>query len=340
MDWPKTLGKLADGTDLGRAEARQAMDEIMGGRATDAQVAAFIVALRMKGESADELTGLVESMRAAAVPVHVDGPTVDVVGTGGDRSGTFNISTAAAFVASAAGARVAKHGNRSASSKAGSADVLEALGYPLDLAPEATATLIDEQGFGFMFAPNHHPSMRHAVPVRKELGIPTVFNYLGPLTNPAGATNLTIGTADPAMAEKMIHVLRNLGAEYAFVVFGEDGLDEVSTTAPTFIYRLREGEITHAEFTPEDFGVDRGSLADVQGGDAEENAEIIRSVLGGERGPRRDIVLVNASAPIVAAGLATGFVDGVRVARAVIDSGAAAEKLASVVARAGELSQR
>jgi anthranilate phosphoribosyltransferase len=338
MEWAKTLGKLTDRTDLSRGEARAAMDEIMGGRATDAQVAAFIVGLRLKGETIDELTGLVEAMRAVAVPVDVAGPLVDVVGTGGDRVGTFNISTAAAFVAAAAGAKVAKHGNRSASSKAGSADVLEALGYPLDLSPEQTAILIEETGFGFMFAPNHHPSMRHAVPVRKELGIPTVFNFLGPLTNPAGATNLAIGVSDRDMAEKMVHVLKNLGADYAFVVYGEDGLDEISTTAPTFIYRLREGEITHAEFTPEDFGVDRGDMADVQGGDAEENAAIIREVLGGERGPRRDIVLVNAAAPIVAAGLATGFVDGVRVARSVIDSGAAAEKLDAVIARAAALS--
>ncbi|MEX1281046.1 MAG: anthranilate phosphoribosyltransferase [Acidimicrobiia bacterium] len=337
MDWPKTLGKLADGADLGRTEARRAMDEIMAGRATPAQAAAFIVALRMKGESVDELTGLVESMRAASVPVHVEGPVVDVVGTGGDRAGTFNISTAAGIVAAAAGARVAKHGNRSASSRAGSADVLEALGYPLDLTPEATATLIDEVGFGFMYARNHHPSMRHAAGVRSELGIPTVFNFLGPLTNPAGATNLAIGVSDPDMAEKMIEVLKNLGASYAFVVFGEDGLDEVSTAAPTFIYRLREGEITHAVFTPEDFGVDRGSLAEVRGGDAEENAAIVRSVLDGEPGPRRDIVLVNAAVPIVAAGLATGFVDGVRVARSVIDDGTAAAKLGAVLALAAEL---
>jgi anthranilate phosphoribosyltransferase len=337
VDWAKALGKLTAGVDLARVEARQGMDEIMAGRASHAQVAAFIVALRMKGESVDELTGLVESMRAAAVPVHVSVPVVDVVGTGGDRSGTFNISTAAAFVASAAGANIAKHGNRSASSKAGSADVLEALGYPLELPPEATAELIEEVGFGFMFAPAHHPSMRHAGPVRRELGVPTAFNFLGPLTNPAGATNLAVGVSDRAMGEKMIHVLKNLGASYAFVVHGLDGLDEVSISAPTYIHRLREGEVTHAEFTPEDFGVGRAGLDTVQGGDAVDNAAILRAVFAGEAGPRRDIVLVNAAVPIVAAGLATGFVDGVRVAAAVIDSGAAGDKVETVIERAARL---
>ncbi len=337
MDWAKTLGKLASGTDISRSEARAAMQVVMAGEAAPAQTAALIVALRMKGETVDELTGLVEAMREASVKCEVAAPVVDVVGTGGDRSGTFNISTTSAFVVAAAGGRVAKHGNRSASSKSGAADVLEALGYPLDLSPGATAGLIDETGFGFLFAPAYHPSMRHAGPVRTDLGIPTVFNFLGPLTNPAGATNLAIGVSDPAMAEKMIHVLRALGAANAFVYYGEDGLDELSIAAPSFIYRLREGEITVAEFTPEDFGVDRGSIDQVRGGDAEENATILRSVLEGERGPRRDIVLINASAPLVVAGLAVGFVDGVRVARETIDSGAAAATLDRVLARAGEL---
>ncbi len=337
MDWAKTLGKLASGADITRSEARKAMQVVMAGEATPSQTAALIVALRMKGETVDELTGLVEAMREASVKCPVPGPLVDVVGTGGDRSGTFNISTTSAFVVAAAGGRVAKHGNRSASSKSGAADVLEALGYPLDLDPETTAQLIEETGFGFLFAPAYHPSMRHAVPVRKELGIPTVFNFLGPLTNPAGATNLAIGVSDSAMAEKMINVLRNLGAANAFVYYGEDGLDELSIAAPSFIYRLREGEITVAEFTPEDFGVDRGSIEDVLGGDAETNAGILRSVLEGERGPRRDIVLINASAPLVVAGLAAGFVDGVRVARETIDSGAAAETLDRVLVRSAEL---
>jgi anthranilate phosphoribosyltransferase len=337
VDWPQTLGKLATGTDISRIEARDAMRAVMAGEATHAQTSALIVALRMKGETVDELTGLVEAMREASVKCPVDPPVVDVVGTGGDRSGTFNISTTAAFVVAAAGARVAKHGNRSASSKSGAADVLESLGYPLDLTPEQTAQLIDETNFGFLFAPAYHPSMRHAVPVRKELGIPTVFNFLGPLTNPAGATNLAVGVSDGSMAEKMIEVLRNLGAENAFVYHGQDGLDELSIAAPSFIHRLREGEITVAEFTPEDFGVDRGSLDDVLGGDAEVNAGILRGVLSGDRGPKRDIVLINASAPLVAAGLASGFVDGVRVAREVIDTGAAAATLDEVLSRAQAL---
>ncbi len=338
MDWSKTLGKLTAGQDIARAEARRAMDEIMGGRATPAQVAAFMVALRMKGESVEELTGLVESMRSLAIPVRVDVPVVDVVGSGGDRSGTFNISTTAGFVAAAAGAHVAKHGNRSVSSKSGAADVLEALGYPLDLTPEATGEMIEQERFGFMFAPNHHPSMRHAVPVRRELGVPTVFNFLGPLSNPAMATNIALGVSDPAMGERMIQVLKNLGASYAFVVFGRDGIDEVSIAQATYIHRLREGEITHAEFAPEDFGVERAPLSAIQGANAEENAGILRSVLSGETGPRRDVVLVNASVAIVAAGLATGFVDGVRVAAEAIDSGAATERLERVLERAGRLS--
>ncbi len=337
MDWPQTLGKLASGIDITRIEARDAMRAVMAGEATQAQTAALIVSLRMKGETVEELTGLVEAMREASVKCPVTPPVVDVVGTGGDRSGTFNISTTAAFVVAAAGARVAKHGNRSASSKSGAADVLEALGYPLDLSPEQTASLIEETNFGFLFAPGYHPSMRHAVPVRKELGIPTVFNFLGPLTNPAGATNLAVGVSDAAMAEKMVEVLRNLGAENAFVYHGHDGLDELSIAAPSSIHRLREGEITVAEFTPEDFGVDRGTLDDVLGGDAEENASILKSVLEGERGPRRDIVLINASAPLVAAGLAAGFVDGVRVARETIDSGTASATLERVLSRAQAL---
>ncbi len=337
MDWPRVLGSLADGHDISRAAAREAMSSVMSGEATPAQVSAFIVALRIKGETVDEMTGLVEAMREAAVQVQVDGPVVDTAGTGGDRSHTFNISTTAAFVAAAAGARVAKHGNRSASSKSGSADVLEALGIRIDLTPEASVELLNQTGFAFFFAPLYHPAMRHAAPVRRELGIPTVFNYLGPLANPAGAKRQSIGVSDQKMAERMIGVLASLGAEYAFVVHGEDGLDEVTTTGPTYVYRLRDGEITHAEFTPEDFGVSRSALADLVGGDAATNARITRSILAGETGPKRDATLINASPAIVAAGLASGFVEGVALARQAIDSGAAANVLESVVARSQQL---
>jgi anthranilate phosphoribosyltransferase len=332
MQWPAILGRLAAGDDLTRLEAREAMDAVMGGEATPAQISAFIVSLRIKGETVDEMTGLVEAMRAAAVTVRIDAPIVDVVGTGGDRSGTFNISTTAAFVAAGAGAKVAKHGNRSASSKCGSADVLEGLGIRIDLEPEQTAQMVEDVGFGFFFAPRYHPAMRHAAPVRSELGIPTVFNFLGPLANPAGATRQVIGVSDRRMAERMIGVLASLGSEYAFVLYGEDGLDEFTTTAPTFIHRLRDGEITTAEFTPEDLGVPRSLPRDLLGGEVADNVAITRSVLAGEKGPKYDAVAVNAAPALVVAGLARGFVDGVELAMRTIDSGAAEDVLHRAIA--------
>jgi anthranilate phosphoribosyltransferase len=337
MHWPDVLSRLASGADLSREEARASMSEIMGGSATQGQIAAFIVALRIKGETVDEMTGLVEAMREAAVSVDVGVPVVDVVGTGGDRSGTFNISTTAAFIAAGAGCTVAKHGNRSASSRCGSADVLEGLGMIIDLEPDQTVALIRETGFGFFFAPRYHPAMRHAGPVRKELGIPTVFNFLGPLANPAGATRQTVGVSDPKMAERMIGVLEHLGSEYAFVTHGEDGLDEVTTTGPTYIYRLRNGEITHAEFTPEDFGVPRAATGDLAGGDVGDNVAITRDILAGAPGPKRDIAVVNAAPAIVAAGMAPGFVEAVHLAQESIDSGRAAETLELVVQRSREM---
>lgn len=336
FEWTSALVPLSQGQDLSRALAEAAMTEIMLGRATSAQIAAFIVALRIKGESIDEMTGLVAAMREASVKVDVGVPVLDIVGTGGDRSGTFNISTTAAFIAAGAGAKVAKHGNRSASSQCGSADVLEALGVVLDLDPEATATLVRDEGFGFFFARNYHPAMRFAGPVRSELKIPTVFNFLGPLTNPAGAKHSAIGVSDSLMASKMIGVLANLGSVSAFVFHGEDGLDELTTTGPSQIYRLRNNEITQAEFTPEDFGVPRAQMADLQGGGVEENVDILRSILSGQQGPKRDIAVVNAAAGIVAAGLADGFSQGVAVANEAIDSGAAETALTNVVRRSQE----
>lgn len=325
------------GEDLTGVEARAAMDEVMGGTATPAQIAAFIVSLRTKGETTEEMTGLVEGMRAAAVTVEIEVPVVDTAGTGGDRSGTFNISTTAALIAAGAGAKVAKHGNRAASSLSGSADVLEALGVRIDLEPEATARMVAEVGFGFFFAPRYHPAMRHAGPVRKELGVPTVFNFLGPLCNPAGATRQALGVSDPLMAERMVGVLANLGSEYAFVYYGEDGLDELTTTGPSYIYRLKDGEVTHAEFTPEDFGVSRARPEDLIGGDAEHNAAITRAVLAGEAGPHRDVSVINAAAAIVVAGLADGFVEGVAKAQEAVDTSAAADLLDEVVARSVQL---
>ncbi|MDJ0961258.1 MAG: anthranilate phosphoribosyltransferase [Acidimicrobiia bacterium] len=332
FEWPAILDRLLVGAELSRNEAKSAMAEVMEGRATPAQIAAFIVGMRAKGETADEMTGMVEAMLDAAVTVDVGEPVVDTAGTGGDKSGTFNISTTAAFIAAGAGAKIAKHGNRAASSKTGSADVLEALGMKIELAPDHTVQMVREVGFGFFFAPAYHPAMRHAGPVRRELGVRTVFNFLGPLANPARARFQALGVSDAAMAKKMVRVLANLGAEAAFVYYGEDGLDELTTTGPSFIYRLKRGEITHAEFTPEDFGVPRATLADLQGGDAAVNAAITQAVLGGERGPHRDISLVNASPAIVAAGLADGFTEAMHLAEQAVDSGDALGVLQRAVA--------
>jgi anthranilate phosphoribosyltransferase len=321
ISWPVTLNRLISGSDLTRDEAYEAMAEVMSGDASESQIAALLVALRAKGETAEEMTGLVNAMVDASVQVDVGEPVVDSVGTGGDQSGTFNISTTAAFIAAGVGVKIAKHGNRAASSKTGSADVLEALGFNLEMEPEATAAMVREVGFGFFFAPRYHPAMRHAGPVRSSLGIRTVFNFLGPLTNPAGASRLSVGTSDPRMAELMVDVLRNRGAERAFVFYGEDGLDELTTTGPSFIYRLKNGEVTTAEFTPEDFGVRRATLDDLKGGSVAENAEILRSILDGRPGPKRDIALVNAAPAVVASGLADGFVEAMDLAREAIDSG-------------------
>lgn len=304
----------------------------MAGEASDAQIAAFLTALRSKGETAEEMTGFVEAMRAAAVPVEIDEPIVDLVGTGGDKSGTFNISTTAAFIAAGAGVKIAKHGNRAASSPTGSADLLEALGIDLDVSPEQTAQMVKEIGFGFLFAPQYHPAMRYAGPVRRQLGFRTVFNFLGPLCNPAGAKRYALGVSEPKMAQLMINVLTNLGAESAFVFYGEDGLDELTTTGPSFIYRLRNGEITHAEFTPEDFGVARAELRDLLGGDAEQNVAITHAILAGEPGPKRDIALVNAAPAIVVAGLADGFSAAMDLAAASVDSGSAMKVLEKAAA--------
>ena len=339
FSWPPLLNRVMAGEHLSREQAHAAMDEIMSGRATQAQIAAFIVAIRAKGETAEEMTGLVEGMLDAAVTVDIGEPVVDTAGTGGDASGTFNISTTAALVAAGAGAKIAKHGNRAASSKTGSADLLEALGVRLDLPPEVTVQMVREIGFGFFFAPAYHPAMRHAGPVRRELGVRTVFNFLGPLANPARATRQALGVSDHRMAERMIHVLSNLGAEVAFVYHGEDGLDELTTTGPSYIYRLKAGEITHAEFTPEDFGVARATLDDLRGGDAVENVAITLAILAGEGGPKRDIAVVNAAPAIVAAGMAEGFVEGVDLAQQAIDSGDAQGVLERVIAMSSEFAE-
>jgi anthranilate phosphoribosyltransferase len=321
FSWPETLEQVLSGDGLSRTEAHDAMAEIMAGNASEAQIAAFLVALRAKGETAEEMTGFVDAMAEAAITVDIDEPVVDSVGTGGDRSNTFNISTTAALIAAGAGAKIAKHGNRAASSETGSADLLEALGIDLEMSPERTGEMITTVGFGFLFAPQYHPAMRYAGPVRRSLGLRTVFNFLGPLTNPAGATRLAVGTSDSQMAAVMIEVLKNRGAEAAFVFHGKDGLDELTTTGPSTIYRLKEGEISLAEFTPEDFGVPRASLDDLRGGDIATNVGITNAILDGETGPQRDIALVNAAAAIVVAGLADGFTEGIALAADAVDSG-------------------
>lgn len=327
FSWPSVLGPVMAGDDLGRDHAAQAMAEIMGGRATQAQIAALIVGLRTKGESAAELAGMVDAMMDAAITVEFDEPVVDIVGTGGDGFGTFNISTTASFIAAGAGVKVAKHGNRAASSPTGSADLLEAFGFDLTVSPATTTRMVNDSGFGFFFAPKYHPAMKEVGPTRRELGVRTVFNFLGPLCNPAGA-RMCVGTSDARLAGLMIDVLAARQVDRAFVVYGEDGMDELSIAAPSRIYRLIEGEITEAEFTPEDFGVERSPIGSIIGGGPEQNIAITRAVLGGETGPTRDVALMNAAPAIVLAGLARGFVEAMDVAAESVDSGAAATALA------------
>lgn len=329
----EAIAKLLEGKDLSLAEAEAAMDTIMAGEATPAQIGGFLVALRMKGETVEEIAGCARSMRRNAVRVHArhDGILVDTCGTGGDRSGTFNISTTAAFVVAGAGLPVAKHGNRSVSSHCGSADVMEALGVNLQLKPEQVARCIEEIGIGFLFAPNFHPAMKHAIGPRRELGVRTVFNILGPLTNPAFATHQVLGVYDPALTEVMAHVLAEMGSKAAFVVHGAAGLDELSTTGVNRISRLWNGRVETFELDPTELGLPRARLEDLAGGDAQENAAICRRILSGEeRGPRRDVVLLNAAAALAAE--SGDLQAGLEQAAAAIDSGAALAKLDAFVA--------
>src|SRR5689334_1889320 len=309
------------------------MDAIMSGGATPAQIGGFLVALRLKGETADEIAGAAEAMRAHVVPVHPKrDDLVDTAGTGGDGGKTFNISTAAALVAAAAGAGVAKHGNRSVSSKAGSADVLESLGFDLDLPPARIADSIDELGFGFMFAPTHHPSMKHAAPVRRELAARTVFNVLGPLTNPAGARAQIVGVYSPLLVPVIADVLAALGARRAFVVHGAHGIDELSPTGPNLVCEVADGSVRERTIDPRDLGVERCSPDDLLGGTPARNAERIRAVFAGEDGGARDAILLNAAGAVAAAGHAADLREGLELTRAALDSGAAAERLDELVA--------
>ena len=331
------IAALADGRDLTRDQARAVMDAIMSGEATQAQIGGLLIGLRAKGETVEEITGFAEAMAAHVVPVTpTRAPLVDVVGTGGDGAGTFNISTAAALVAAAAGAAVAKHGNRAASSACGSADVLEQLGIPLEQTPERIAMSIDAYGFGFMFARAHHPAMRHAAPVRQQLGTRTVFNVLGPLANPAGARDGIFGVYDAALARTYAETLAGLGARRAFVVHGDGGLDELSPSGPSLVLEVRNGDIRESELDPRSLGIYPTPPEDLRGGDARANADAVVRVLAGERSGRRDAVVLNAAGAIVAAGLADDLGEGVEVAAAAVDSGAAAATLERLVAFTNE----
>jgi anthranilate phosphoribosyltransferase len=320
-----------DRRGLTEDETAGVMQEIMTGEATPAQIAGFLVALRVKGETPDEVTGMARVMREHSLHVEVDGPLVDNCSTGGDGTGVFNVSTTAAFVAAGAGARMAKHGNRAMSGACGSADVLEALGARIDLTPQQVGECIRRAGFGFMFAQAFHPAMKHVAPVRRELGIRTVFNVLGPLTNPAGAEAQVLGVARPELAPLMAEALSRLGTRRALVVHGDGGVDKLSLSGPTTVHEVRSGEITEYTITPEEAGLSPAPIESVRGGSADESAAIVRSVLAGDEGPRRDIVLLNAAAALVVAEIAADIADGVRLAMESIDSGTARERLDSFV---------
>ncbi|HLF68378.1 MAG TPA: anthranilate phosphoribosyltransferase [Gaiellaceae bacterium] len=327
------IARLLDGRDLDRAEAREAMSAIVDGEATPAQVGGFLVALRMKGETVEEIVGCAEALRERVRRVSPSrSDLVDTAGTGGDGGRTFNISTAAALVAAAAGAGVAKHGNRAVSSASGSADVLEALGFEVELEPPAVERSIDELGFGFIFAPAYHPAMRNAAPVRRELGARTVFNVLGPLTNPAGARAQLIGVYARELARPMAEALLRLGTSRAFVVHGDTGIDELSPTGPSLVCEVREGEVGEWVLDPAELGIAPCAPDELAGGSPSENALAIRRVLEGEPGGRRSAVLLNAAAALVVAGAADGLRDGIELAVHALDSGAAGERLGSLVA--------
>ena len=338
---------LVDHKDLTRIEAAAAMEAIMSGAATNAQIAAFLTALRMKGETVEELIGFAQVMRQKAVKVRTSAADllaqtgtdremlIDTCGTGGDASGTFNVSTATAFVVAGAGLKVAKHGNRSVSSLCGSADVVETLGIDIELTPPKVARCVNEVGIGFLYAPLLHTAMKHVMAARREMGIRTVFNMLGPLTNPAGANAQVIGVYAATLTEPLARALAELGTIRAFVVHGADGLDEISNTGESQISEVHEGVVRNSRLRPEDFGLPRAAIGDLQGGDRAENAQIIRQILAGEAGPRRDIVLMNAAAALMVGGKAHDPKEGVALAAHSIDTGAAARKLAALV----ELSQ-
>jgi len=343
-DIRRAIREVVDGRTLSFDDASAAMDAIMTGGGTGAQIGALVTALRMRGETVEEVAGFASAMRSHALRVPLDGgagPLVDTCGTGGDSAGTFNISTTASFVIAGAGVRVAKHGNRAASSKCGSADLLEALGVAIDLTPEGVAACIEEAGIGFMFAPSFHPAMRFVGPARREMGIRTVFNILGPLTNPAGASHQLIGVGHPDIAGKLARALQALGSEHAVLVHAEQGLDELGLSGASHVteYDARTDAIRTYLLTPEDLGLQRSGPDALLGGDAAENVRITTAILSGERGPRRDVILLNAGAGLYAANAAESMEEGVRLAEDVLDSGramAALQRLVEVSRREAE----
>jgi anthranilate phosphoribosyltransferase len=333
MDEFKALiGKVATGAELTVEESATAFDRMMSGEATPSQMGALLMALRVRGETVDEITGAVTTMRAKMLTVTAPAGAIDVVGTGGDASGSYNISTCAAFIVAGAGVPVAKHGNRALSSRSGAADVLAALGVRIDLAPEAISRCIADAGIGFMFAPLHHPAMKHVGPTRVELGTRTIFNLLGPLSNPAGVKRQMVGVFSRHWVEPLAKVLGRLGSERAIVVHGSDGLDEITTAGPTSVASLENGTVRTFEISPEDVGLPKADPKRLLGGDAEANATALLSVLKGEKSPYRDVAMFNAAAALVVAGCAKDFAGGMALARTSIDSGEAEGRLDRLIA--------
>jgi anthranilate phosphoribosyltransferase len=332
VDLKALIAQVATGAHLSREQSADAFDVMMSGEATPSQMGALLMGLRVRGETIDEITGAVAAMRGKMLRVAAPANAIDVVGTGGDASGSYNISTCAAFIVAGAGVPVAKHGNRALSSRSGAADVLGALGIRIDLAPEQISRCIEEAGIGFMFAPSHHPAMKHVGPTRVELGTRTIFNLLGPLSNPADVKRQMVGVFSRQWVEPLAHVLKNLGSERAIVVHGSDGLDEITTAGPTTIASLENGKVTTAEISPEDVGLARVKPEQLRGGDAQANAEALKSVLEGKKNAFRDIAVFNAAAALVVAGIATDFKAGVALADKSITSGEAEGRLDRLIA--------
>lgn len=337
IDFKSIIGKVATGATLSRDESASAFDAMMSGEATPSQMGALLMGLRVRGETVDEITGAVAAMRDKMLTVTAPADAVDVVGTGGDGSGSVNVSTCASFIVAGCGVTVAKHGNRALSSRSGAADVLASLGVKIDITPEQVGRCIADAGIGFMFAPTHHPAMKNVGPTRVELATRTIFNLLGPLSNPAGVKRQMVGVFSRQWVQPLAQVLKNLGSESAWVVHGSDGLDEITISGPTFVAALEGGEIKTFEITPEEAGLTRAAPESLKGGDANANAAALKAVLLGSPGPYRDVALLNAAAALIIAGRASNLKDAVALGTQSIDSGAAAERLSKLIAVSNSL---